>query len=228
MLRPTDPLACREALCPVLPPPHPGFPGRAALHPRVVLCLLVLSTGAFAVSFPSSRLDEPANVRQWQEQVRRAVGKSRGAGPLLVMVKKARRLDYYRDGRLQRSMYVDLGADPVTRKLHSDFRTTPEGLYRVVRKLGLGETLYTLALLIDYPNDEDRRRYQSAQARGEVQLDTGIGGSIEIHGMGGLGQDWTWGCMAVSDEDMRWLFPKVEVGTPVLIVGNDGRPDPVR
>lgn len=229
MRKPTDPhrLSRRKAVRPVHSR-HPGYPGRAALPPLVALCLLVLSTGVFGSPFPASRLDEPENIRAWREQIRGALEQNRGEKTLLVMVKKARRLDFYRNGRLLRSLYADLGADPVTRKLHSDFRTTPEGLYRVVRKLGPGETLYTLALLIDYPNDEDRRRFQAAQARGEIPPDTGIGGSIEIHGMGGSGQDWTWGCMAVSDEDMRWLFPRVAVGAPVLIVGNDGRPDPVR
>jgi murein L,D-transpeptidase YafK len=198
------------------------------LLPVFALCLLALPGGAFGALFPASRLDEPDKVRTWREQLRRAVEQSRGNKTLLVVVKKARRLDYYRNGRLQRSMYADLGADPVTRKLHSDFRTTPEGLYRVARKLGPGETLYTLALLIDYPNAEDRQRYREAQARGEIPPETGIGGSIEIHGMGGVGQDWTWGCMAVSDEEIRWLYPRVEVGTPVLIVGNDGAPNPVR
>ena len=201
-----------------------------ARWPRLALAASLFAIlGVFAPPlFPASRLDDPANVQAWREQVHRAVSTNRPGQALLVMVKKASRLDFYRGGQLQRSMYADLGPDPVTRKLHADFRTTPEGHYQVRRKLGEGETRFTLALLLDYPNEEDRQRFREARRNGGIPPGAGIGGDIEIHGMGGTGRDWTWGCLAVSDEDIRWLFPRVQVGTPVLIVGNDGVSDPVR
>ena len=45
------------------------------------------------------------------------------------------------------------------------------------------------------------------------------GGLIEIHGEGGRGEDWTRGCVALSNRDMDDLFRRVAVGTPVTIVG---------
>ena len=92
----------------------------------------------------------------------------------------------------------------------------------ITQKKGHGKTVYTLALLLDYPNSQDRERFKEAKARGEIPHNARIGGLIEIHGSGGRGYDWTEGCAALSDEDMKWLFHRVQVGTPVFIVGTDG------
>ena len=46
--------------------------------------------------------------------------------------------------------------------------------------------------------------------------DTPLGGEIFIHG-GGSGSDWTWGCVALDDDDVRELYRAVRVGTPVTI-----------
>ena len=41
-------------------------------------------------------------------------------------------------------------------------------------------------------------------------------GEIYIHGHGAR-SDWTWGCVALENEEMRELFEAVSVGTPVAI-----------
>ncbi len=58
------------------------------------------------------------------------------------------------------------------------------------------------------------------KANGEVQKDTSIGSLIEVHGDGGRGTNWTDGCVAVTNEDMDFLFQKLAVGSPVVIVGS--------
>ena len=45
---------------------------------------------------------------------------------------------------------------------------------------------------------------------------TRMGGEIFIHGNGSH-SDWTWGCVALDDRDIRELFDTVPVGTPVTI-----------
>ena len=45
---------------------------------------------------------------------------------------------------------------------------------------------------------------------------TKLGGDIYIHG-NGAGSDWTWGCVALENDDIRELFNSVTVGTPVTI-----------
>jgi hypothetical protein len=173
-----------------------------------------------------ARYDDPAMVRQWQSWIDQALQNHRG--PVVVVIKELHRLDLYRNGRLVRSLPVDLGANTIDPKRHEGDRVTPEGRYRIARKKGPGATIYGLALLIDYPNSEDRQRYQEARRRGEVPPGAGVGGLIEVHGRGGRGYDWTDGCVAPSDEDMQWLYHQVETGTPVIIVGSDGTRGPIR
>ena len=45
---------------------------------------------------------------------------------------------------------------------------------------------------------------------------TRLGGDIYIHG-NGAGSDWTWGCVALDNVDIRELFEAVPVGTKVTI-----------
>ncbi|MEP6636389.1 MAG: L,D-transpeptidase [Acidobacteriota bacterium] len=35
--------------------------------------------------------------------------------------------------------------------------------------------------------------------------------------LAGAGSDWTWGCVALENEDIKELFGAVPVGTPVTI-----------
>ena len=45
---------------------------------------------------------------------------------------------------------------------------------------------------------------------------TKLGGLIYIHGNGAK-SDWTLGCVALENEDMKELFDSVTVGTPIAI-----------
>jgi lipoprotein-anchoring transpeptidase ErfK/SrfK len=46
---------------------------------------------------------------------------------------------------------------------------------------------------------------------------TQLGGLIYIHG-NGAGKDWTWGCVALENADIKELYDAVSVGTPVKIL----------
>ena len=176
-----------------------------------------------------SRFNDPANLDRWRDWIDTALRESRRRhSTLVVVVKEQHRLDLYRAGKLERSMPVDLGANALRQKMHQGDRATPEGVYRVIQKKNFGASIFGQALLIDYPNAADRRRYQQARATGAIPRGAGIGNLIEIHGKGGRGSDWTDGCVAPSDEDMQWLFRHTAVGTPVVIVGSDGTAGPIR
>jgi murein L,D-transpeptidase YafK len=118
---------------------------------------------------------------------------------------------------------VDVGANGIGPKLQQGDRATPEGRYRIVLKKGPGQSLYHKALLLDYPNAEDRRRTAEAGRDGRLRRGADPGGLIEIHGDGGRGRNWTDGCVAVSNADMDVLYERLEVGAWVTIVGGDGR-----
>lgn len=160
-----------------------------------------------------------AAAQRWSRWVRETIGVSRRTGDYAVVVDKLKHRCYlYRGGALQRIYSADLGG-PIHDKLRSGDRATPEGMYRVVRKRGPGQTIYYKALLINYPNDEDRAQFDLAKRKGWISRRSRIGGLIEIHGEGGRKEDWTLGCVALANRDMDELFRVVSVGTPVTIVG---------
>lgn len=167
-----------------------------------------------------ARFREPELLSWWRGMVSETLEESRRSGrSVLIVDKLARRLEVYSAARLREVFQAELGSRGLARKLHSGDRATPEGRYRVTAVKSAPATKYYKALLLDYPNSEDRRRYSAAKSRGEVPPAAGIGGLIEIHGHGGRGHDWTDGCVALTDDDMDRLFRHVRVGTPVTIVG---------
>ena len=93
-------------------------------------------------------------------------------------------------------------------------------MYKIVKKIEGGRTKYYKALLLDYPNDEDKRKFRSEIENGTLPPDAKIGGLIEIHGNGGKGIDWTEGCIALTDREIDVVYRNVKVGTPVTIVGS--------
>lgn len=167
------------------------------------------------------RFGDPANLRQWREWVQKAIRESRrSGGRALVVDKRAQLAVLWAEGKPARWLDVELGYNGLKQKLQSGDGATPEGLYRVTRKKGRGETRYYKALLLSYPNDADRRRFREARINGEIPRSSSIGGLIEIHGEGGRGQNWTDGCVAVTNEEMDYLFDRLAVGSLVAIVGN--------
>jgi hypothetical protein len=135
---------------------------------------------------------------------------------LMVVKKGKRKLHLYRDCRLVKTFPIDLGENPKGPKLHQGDMRTPEGLYRVIEKKDRGQTKYYRALLLDYPNDQDRARYEQAVRKGKIPAEAGIGGLIEIHGEG-RGEDWTQGCVALNNQHITELFNTIPPGTPVWI-----------
>jgi murein L,D-transpeptidase YafK len=166
------------------------------------------------------RFFEPSLRRQWQAWVEETLAESQREGIAVIIVDKLRRrLTVYRDGQVLASFPAELGANGLRPKEHAGDRATPEGRYRVVQKKQGPATQYYKALLINYPNEEDRQRFARAQSQGKIPWRAGIGGLIEIHGEGGEGRDWTDGCVALRNTDMDKVFAWAQVGTPVTIVG---------
>jgi len=165
------------------------------------------------------RLEDPALRALWSRQVAATVDESRRTGGAAVVIDKARRrLTVYRAGREVARFPAELGTSGLVRKRFEGDAATPEGRYQVVEVRTGPATRYHVALLLDYPNADDRRRFDLARRAGEIPAGAGIGGLIEIHGHGGRGRDWTEGCVALADRDMDDLLEWVGRGTPVTIV----------
>ena len=154
-------------------------------------------------------------IAHWKALVDAAVGESRQRGGFAIVINKLRRqLFLYRSGELLATYPVGLGFNPIGDKLYAGDRATPEGRYRVVGKLP--NSKYYRALLLDYPNDEDRKRFADAKRRKQIPAGANIGGQIEIHGGGKHAA--TLGCIGLDDEEILDLYTRVNIGTPVVIV----------
>jgi len=161
-------------------------------------------------------------IARWQRWKAEAVAWSRREGrPAVLVEKEAHRVTLYARGGVAKVYRADMGFNWVADKLHSGDGATPEGRYRIVARKARGATIYYKALLLDYPNQEDRREFTRARRNGELPPSAAIGGLIEIHGEGGRGRDWTRGCVALTNPDIDDLFARVEIGTPVTIIGSD-------
>ena len=125
----------------------------------------------------------------------------------VVVRKGERRMYLMRRGEIVRTYRVALGLMPEGEKERAgDFRT-PEGSYRLTRRNPHSD--YFLSIQVSYPNDSDMRRAR--------QNHWNPGGSIMIHGLPTSlkhpvdyyqHQDWTNGCIALSNSDMVefWLI----------------------
>ncbi len=127
-----------------------------------------------------------------------------------IIIQKTERRMYLLNNQTVLGAYqIDLGFAPRGDKQIEGDGKTPEGSYVIDRKNP--ESLYHLSLGISYPNEQD---IAEAKALGEDP-----GGDIFIHGASGtLGQrgtDWTFGCIAVSDEEIENIYAMVNEGTQV-------------
>lgn len=134
----------------------------------------------------------------------------------VVIDKAARRLTLERDGRVLARYAIALGSAPIGQKQREGDGRTPEGVYSVDFKHP--GSRYHLALRISYPDE----RAQAAARQAGVSP----GGDIMIHGIrNGLGwlgafhreRDWTDGCIAVTNAEIREIWTRVPHGTPVEI-----------
>ncbi len=136
----------------------------------------------------------------------------RGPDVTRVVVLKEKRKMYLLNGnRALRSYDIDLGFAPTgDKKLEGDGKT-PEGHYRIDRRNP--NSRFHLSIGIDYPNARD---VAEARALGQEP-----GGDIFIHGEGTavsrLKPDWTWGCIAVKNDEIEEIYAMVRDGTVVSI-----------
>lgn len=134
----------------------------------------------------------------------------------LVVYKSKRELSTYSNGELVKTYQIALGQNPVGDKEFEGDMKTPEGLYYINDKNP--NSAYHKNLGISYPNQADR---QQAKVLGKP-----VGGDIKIHGlrngMGYIGKshrltDWTWGCIALTNEEIDELYHIVKISTPIEI-----------
>ena len=162
------------------------------------------------------RFIDPDNLARWHAWVEETIRESAHSGGYAIVVSKIdRRLLVYRGGAQLKGYDAAIGLNGFSAKQVAGDRATPEGRYRILKKKPASK--FYRALLIDYPNVEDRRRFLEEKRRGLIAPTAGIGGLIEIHGGGVAGM--TYGCVALENTAMTELFSMLGEGTPVTIVG---------
>ncbi|MGB5257920.1 MAG: L,D-transpeptidase family protein [Woeseiaceae bacterium] len=134
----------------------------------------------------------------------------------VIIEKAARKLHLLQQGKAFRTFKIALGIRPVgDKKKEGDFKT-PEGNYLLdVRNQNSD---FFLSIRISYPDQKDRLEAQ--------QLGVDPGGAIMIHGQPNeptrsetyyKTQDWTNGCVAVSNSDMIDIWLMTDENTPIEI-----------
>lgn len=192
-----------------------------ALTARAEVVLKEARGSALSVA---SRFVDAELVERWRGWIDETLAWSARTGDYAIVVyKEKNQLVLYRDGREVRNFHADMGSNKARDKVRAGDEATPEGRYKITTRKDVGHSKYHRALEINYPNADDLARFARLKKSGAIPKGASPGGLIEIHGDGGRGQDWTRGCVALSNRDMDTLFKHAKIGTPVTIVGGDGQ-----
>ena len=129
----------------------------------------------------------------------------------VVVQKTERRMLLLNGNTALRDYSVQLGFTADGHKRFEGDGRTPEGRYHIDRRNP--DSAFYLSVGIDYPNARDRA-FAAVHGRSP-------GGDIFIHGWGDRrldpSEDWTAGCVAVKNMEMRQVYAMVRNGTPVDI-----------
>lgn len=138
-----------------------------------------------------------------------------GAVDRIVIEKAARRMQLFQDGQPVRTYQISLGFAPEGDKERQGDGKTPEGEFTVDRRNA--DSAFHLSVGLDYPRPKDRERAAKAGYS--------PGGDIFIHGQPNalpeglkLKGDWTAGCIAVTNTEMREIWAVTPIGTKVEIL----------
>ena len=152
--------------------------------------------------------------------------------PTIEIWKAQRHMELRYGEYVDRQFKVSLGRAPhFAKEERGDYRT-PVGRYYIAYKK---PSRFDRFMGISYPNIEDAEKgYQRGLINADqwadiffanMKLDTPtsgtpLGGMVGIPGFGDrayLPIDWTEGCIAISNDEIEYLYNVVPVGTPVLI-----------
>jgi hypothetical protein len=194
----------QPALAPPPPAPVIDAPAVTAAPPAAVAFSSV-SSGGDAAAGSGPLLPAPARFVADHVQADR-----------ILVEKNARQLKLFSRGEVIAQYPIKLGLSPKGHKQYEgDFRT-PEGVYYITRRNPYSD--FFLSVQVSYPNDADLARARADGVR--------PGGLIMIHGQPNVPRkprdyyaknDWTDGCIAVSNSDMVDIWRRTRVGIPIEI-----------
>jgi murein L,D-transpeptidase YafK len=206
------------------------------MNKKTVLCLLVLCVLITGLSYAWSKYEKyiptdsvlnfssrPSDKLHIRHFTAAEIQQIRTSTPItLVKVYKSDRLvRLIHRNQIIQTYPMRLGFNPVGHKVQEGDGKTPEGRYLLDWRNP--NSAFYKSLHVSYPNAQDKK---TAQALG-----VSPGGDIMIHGSATTAQvkklpglmnympknDWTWGCIAVSNIDMDEIWQLVDDGTPIEI-----------
>lgn len=129
----------------------------------------------------------------------------------ILVFKEDRKMYLMHGDKALKAYDIGLGFAPVGHKQREGDGRTPEGEYKIDRRNP--NSKFHLSLGISYPNTADRA---FAKRKG---FDPG--GDIFIHGRPPIyakaPDDWTWGCIAVTNAEIQQIYAMVKNETPITI-----------
>ena len=115
------------------------------------------------------------------------------------------------------------GFNPVDDKHQEGDGCTPEGEFKIRSKYP--HKSWSYFIWIDYPNKESWRRFNKRKADGVLGNSASIGGEIGIHGvpegtdeMIANRNNWTLGCISLTNRDVTDVYKSIGDGTIIKIV----------
>ncbi len=150
--------------------------------------------------------------------------------PRLVVKKSERKLEVFDGDKLVKTYRIVLGFAPEGDKEIEGDGKTPLGEFYVFTKND--QSKFYRSLGVSYPSIDDAARGLKENIISQAEHDaiiqavtdkkmppqnTRLGGAIYIHG-GGTEKDWTWGCPALKDQEMKELFDAIPLGAKISIL----------
>lgn len=173
------------------------------------LCLLLAALGVATIAYTQVMLRTGSGTPP-------AMAATTDQADAIHVDKSDRKLTLLKDNQPIFQTKIALGGAPEGHKAQEGDERTPSGTYTIDWRNE--NSIAHLSLHISYPNADDQAQ---AAAR-----DVSPGGNIMIHGiLNGWGflsplqhmVDWTNGCIAVTNNDMRTIWALVPNGTPITI-----------
>lgn len=157
-----------------------------------------------------------AGVFDWQQNDE--LLKTGIATKMIVLKSKRVVVLFNAEGDVLSRHRISLGDNPVGTKLKQGDKKTPEGTYSIVDIRG--DKKYYKEILISYPNAEDRQRSKDlgfnpgSGITFHAQVPWNWNGSGDDHT---LANDWTEGCMAMTNHGMDTVLGMIDKNTIVEI-----------
>lgn len=135
---------------------------------------------------------------------------------LVKIDKSSRKMYLIQEYRIMKQYNISLGLTPKGHKKQQGDKRTPEGRY--ILDMINEQSSYYRSIRINYPNTSD---ISHAKQRG-----VNPGGQIMIHGQKNgkspypsykQKNDWTNGCIAISNQEIDEFLRLVKIGTPIDI-----------